>query len=97
MLMTTYSDVALDLNKDILECAHENGAELVVTTCPLCQINLEAYQEKIKKKYKVDFNMPVLFFTQALGLALGGTQKELGIDRSLIPFELKEKRAEDLR
>lgn len=97
MLMTTYSDVALDLNKDILECAHENGAEVVVTTCPLCQINLEAYQEKIKKKYKVDFNMPVLFFTQALGLALGGSLKELGIDRSLIPFELKEKRAEDLR
>lgn len=97
MLMTTYSDVALDLNKDILECAHENGAEVVVTTCPLCQINLEAYQEKIKKKYKVDFNMPVLFFTQALGLALGGSPKELGIDRSLIPFELKEKRAEDLR
>ncbi len=97
MLMTTYSDVALDLNKDILECAHENGAELVVTTCPLCQINLEAYQEKINKKYKVDFNMPILFFTQALGLALGGTPKELGIDRSLIPFELKEKRAEGLR
>lgn len=94
MLMTTYSDVALELNKNILECAHENGADLVLTTCPLCQINLEGYQGKIKKKFKTDFNLPVMFFTQALGLALGGTPKELGLKRNLIPFELKEKRME---
>jgi heterodisulfide reductase subunit B len=94
MLMTTYSDVALELNKNILECAHENGADLVLTTCPLCQINLEGYQGKIKKKFKTDFSLPVMFFTQALGLALGGTPKELGLERNLIPFELKEKRME---
>jgi heterodisulfide reductase subunit B len=94
MLMTTYSDVALELNKNILECAHENGADLVLTTCPLCQINLEGYQKKIKKKFKTDFNLPVMFFTQALGLALGGTPKDLGLERNLIPFELKEKRVE---
>jgi heterodisulfide reductase subunit B len=94
MLMTTYSDVALELNKNILECAHENGADLVLTTCPLCQINLEGYQDKIKKKFKTDFKLPIMFFTQALGLALGGTPKELGLERNLIPFELKEKRME---
>ncbi len=94
MLMTTYSDVALELNKEILECAYENEADLVVTTCPLCQINLEAYQDKIKKKFKTDFRIPVMFFTQALGLALGGSPAELGLSRNLIPFELKEKRAE---
>ena len=94
MLMTTYSDVALELNKNILECAHENGADLVLTTCPLCQINLEGYQKKIKKKFKTDFNLPVMFFTQALGLVLGGTPKDLGMERNLIPFELKEKQVE---
>lgn len=97
MLMTTYSDVALELNKEILECAHENGADLIVTTCPLCQINLEAYQNKIKKKFKIDFHLPILFFTQALGLALGGTSEELGLKRSLIPFNLKEKSLEGRR
>jgi len=90
MLMTTYPEVALELNKKILEAAYENDADLVLTTCPLCQINLEAYQNKINKKYKTDFHLPVLFFTQALGLALGGTPKELGIQRSIIPFRLKE-------
>lgn len=90
MLMTTYPDVALELNKKILESACENDADVVLTTCPLCQINLEAYQNKINKKFKTDFHLPILFFTQALGLALGGTRKELGIQRSIIPFRLKE-------
>lgn len=89
MLMTTYPEVALKLNKEILECADENGAHLIVTTCPLCQINLEAYQEKINKKFKTNFYLPVLFFTQALGLALGGTHQQLGLKRHLIPLELK--------
>ena len=89
MLMTTYPDVALKLNKEILECAYGNGAELIVTTCPLCHVNLEAYQDKINKKFKKDFHIPILFFTQALGLALGGTPKELGLHRNLIPFQLK--------
>lgn len=97
MLMTTYPDVALKLCKDILECAYENGADLVVTTCPLCQINLEAYQNKINKKFKTDFHMPVLFFTQALGLALGGSPQELGLNRNLIPFQLKENSLESIR
>jgi heterodisulfide reductase subunit B len=90
MLMTTYPDVALELNKKILESARQNGANLVLTTCPLCQINLEAYQDKINKKFKTDLHLPILFFTQALGLALGGDPKELGIQRSLIPFPTKE-------
>jgi heterodisulfide reductase subunit B len=90
MLMTTYPEVALELNKKILESAYGNAADLVLTTCPLCQINLEAYQNKINKKFKTDFHLPILFFTQALGFALGGTSKELGIQRSIIPFQLNE-------
>jgi heterodisulfide reductase subunit B len=86
MLMTTFPDVALELNKEILECAQENEANLVLTTCPLCQINLEAYQEKINKNFGTNFRIPVMFFTQALGLALGGQSRELGLNRNLIPF-----------
>lgn len=88
MLMTTRPELALKLNKEILECAVENGAECIVTTCPLCQINLEAYQAKINKRYGSDLHIPVLFFTQALGWALGGSDTELGLQRSLISFQL---------
>ena len=84
--MTTYPDVGLELNHKILECASANEADVIVTTCPLCQINLEAYQDKINKTFNTNYRIPVLFFTQALGLALGGDPKELGLNRTLIPF-----------
>jgi heterodisulfide reductase subunit B len=89
MLMTTFPDVALELNKKILECAQENGADLILTTCPLCQINLEAYQDKINRKFRTRFRIPVFFFTQLLGLALEGSPEDLGIQRNLIPFRFK--------
>lgn len=84
MLMTTYQDVALKLNKEILECAVENGADCIVTTCPLCQINLDAYQNKINKKFKVSLTIPILFFTQLLAFSLGADRKETGFDRNLV-------------
>jgi heterodisulfide reductase subunit B2 len=83
MLMTTYEDVALKLSKEIIASAVDNGADCIVTTCPLCQMNLEGYQELINKKYNTNYNMPILFFTQVLGLAFGISEKELGIDKNL--------------
>ncbi|HNF90359.1 MAG TPA: CoB--CoM heterodisulfide reductase iron-sulfur subunit B family protein, partial [Thiobacillaceae bacterium] len=46
--------------KDIIESAYDNGAEMLVTPCPLCQANTEVYQGQINKKYGTKFNMPVL-------------------------------------
>jgi heterodisulfide reductase subunit B len=83
MLMTTYEDVALKLSKEIIASAVENNADCIITTCPLCQMNLEAYQELINKKYGTNYDMPVLYFTQVLGLAFGYTEKEMGIDTNL--------------
>ncbi|MBM3284396.1 MAG: disulfide reductase [Candidatus Aminicenantes bacterium] len=85
MLMTTFPEVALKLNKEILECAVENGAACIVTTCPLCQLNLDAYQNKINKQFKSDFRIPVLFFTQLLAFSLGATPKEAAIDQNMVP------------
>jgi heterodisulfide reductase subunit B len=88
MLMTTYPEVALKLNKDILECATESKADVIVTTCPLCQVNLEAYQKRINKHFGTRLRIPILYFTQALGLALGGSPRQLGLGRNLVPFKL---------
>ncbi len=89
MLMTTFQDVALRLNKEILECAVENNADCIVTTCPLCQINLDAYQDKINKKYGYRIKMPVLFFTQLLAHTLGASRKEAGFDQNIVPVNEK--------
>ena len=84
MLMTTFPDVALKLNKEILECATENGADCIITTCPLCQINLDGYQDKINKRYNTNFKIPILFFTQLLAFALGADRYETGFEHNLI-------------
>jgi len=83
MLMTTYEDVALKLSKEILEAAVNNGANCIVTTCPLCEMNLEAYQNIINHTYNTNYDIPILFFTQVMGLAFGFDDHELEIDRNL--------------
>jgi heterodisulfide reductase subunit B len=51
--------------------------------CPLCQFNLDVYQKEIAKQSGERFDMPVLYFTQVLGWALGGERRELGLQRSV--------------
>ncbi|HED38397.1 MAG TPA: disulfide reductase [Ignavibacteria bacterium] len=87
MLMTTYKNAALNLSNEILERAEENNADCIATTCPLCQMNLEAYQNKMNKIYNTKHKMPILFFTQILGVALGLSEKELGIDKNFYSCE----------
>jgi heterodisulfide reductase subunit B len=87
MLMTTFPDVCLQLVKDLLECAAENGAECILTTCPLCQVNVEAYQKRVNKTFGTSYEVPVMYFTQLLGVALGCSEKELGLHKNLIPWK----------
>jgi heterodisulfide reductase subunit B len=90
MLMTTYEEIALDLNNELLLNAKESGAEIIATTCPLCQMNLEAYQTKINEKYHTNHNMPIVYFTQLVGLALGIDGAKLGMNALLVtPKDLK--------
>lgn len=86
MLMTTFEAVGLQLNQEILEAATKAKADCIVTTCPMCQINLEAYQGTINRKFDKSYRMPVLFFTQLLGTALGATPREMGYNQNLIPL-----------
>lgn len=84
MLMTTSEAVALKLNRDILTAAVQNGAEVLATTCPMCQLNLEAYQGRINRVHGTDFHLPVVYFTQLVGLALGFTAEEMLLDALLV-------------
>lgn len=90
MLMTTRDDVALDLNMKLLQAAADNDAELIATACPLCQMNLEAYQKKINRAYEKSFNIPIVYFSHLLGAALGLSPKVLGLDKLLVdPVKLR--------
>jgi len=76
-------DIVLHLARRLLAMARSAGAEAVVTACPLCQANLDMRQGQIKARYGDDFQMPVYYFTQLMGLAFGYSPKDLMIDKHL--------------
>lgn len=86
-LTGTIEEVGLRLNYILLKEAKRKEADIVVTLCPLCQFNLEITQDKMIKRYKEDVRMPVLYFTQLMGLAFGIPKKELGFSRSIISLK----------
>ncbi len=83
MLMTTDTSIAESCCKSLLQCAVDSGAECIVTACPLCQINLDAYQDKINRRFGTSFKIPVVYFTQLLGLAFGIKPKTLGFGKEI--------------
>lgn len=89
MLMTTFPEVALELNREILAAAEAEKAEVIVTTCPLCQINLDAYQDRINKKFGTKFKIAIMFFSQLLALALGADRSEIRFKENIVPIPEK--------
>ena len=79
--ITTEMDVGLKLVTGILKDAR--GADAIVTVCPMCQMNLEAYQGKIARQAKEPLAVTVLYLPQLLGLCLGMSLEDLGIDKNL--------------
>jgi heterodisulfide reductase subunit B len=89
----TETDVVLDLTKKILDDALASGAEVIAVGCPLCHANLDGRQEQINEKYGTNFNVPIFYFTEMLGLAMGVSAKEMGVLKHLTETEdfLKER------
>jgi heterodisulfide reductase subunit B len=84
-LIISEENVALDLIHKILASAASHGAECLVTVCPLCQTNLDVYQGRVNKKFKTKYSLPVLFFTQLMGIAFGLEEKDLGLKAGVVP------------
>ncbi|MDP4028758.1 MAG: CoB--CoM heterodisulfide reductase iron-sulfur subunit B family protein [Gallionella sp.] len=79
--------------RDIVESAYDHGAEMIVTPCQLCQANVEIYQSEINKKQGTQFTMPVVYYSQLLTVAYGGSTKEAGLNGQLIRADKLEKLA----
>ena len=84
MMMLTREDAALRLCHELLVAARQYRADVIVAACPLCEMNLEGYQPRVNKAYGTDFNIPVMYFTQLAGLALGADPKQLAIDKQVV-------------
>jgi heterodisulfide reductase subunit B len=79
----TRSDMVLKLSNDILREAKEAGANAITVACPLCQANLDGRQRQIEESYKTRYGIPILYFTQLMGLAFGAFPKEVGIPKMI--------------
>jgi heterodisulfide reductase subunit B2 len=86
-LILSEEEVALDLLYKLFNDAASNGAQCIITVCPLCQTNLDVYQNKINRKYKTNFKIPILFFTQFMGIAFAIDSKQLGLEKCIIPVD----------
>ena len=79
-LSMTNSEIVCRLTHKLLSMAQESGADCLAVACPLCQVNLDLRQADAVKAHGAFRPMPVLYFTQLMGLALGLPQEALGID-----------------
>ncbi len=76
-------DVVKQLSTCVMRSAVGSGVELIVTSCPLCQYNLEQSQEKAVKEVSGYNAVPIVYFTQLLGLALGQDEAKLGFEKNV--------------
>jgi len=80
----TQLPIALELSRKILKNAKGVGANAIVVACPLCHVNLDARQRQIEEEFKETFQLPIIYFTQLMGLAFGLKSEELGLDKHFV-------------
>jgi heterodisulfide reductase subunit B len=76
-------EATLKLSYTLVREAKRRGANAIATVCPLCEFNLEGFQDRMERDFGDRLDMPVGFATQFLGLALGLDERSLGIHRML--------------
>ena len=72
------------LVKGILESAYDHGANMIVTPCPVCQMNVEVYQDQINSTYGTKFHIPVTYYSTLMAVAYGSTAKEAALEGQII-------------
>jgi len=81
----TDPDVTASTIGKIIESAKEAGTDIMVTPCPLCQMNLDAYQDRANKLLNKNLDVPVLFITQLMAVAFGLDSSKIGLSYCIVP------------
>jgi heterodisulfide reductase subunit B len=77
-------DTAFELIRRLIASADQYKADVIVTVCPMCQMNLDAFQGQMNGYFKTNYNIPVLFFTQLMGIAFGEKAENLGFGSEFV-------------
>jgi heterodisulfide reductase subunit B len=83
----TRTDVVGRLGAKIVGDAVNRKAEAIVVACPMCHSNLDLRRGEINERLEKKTDIPVLFITQVIGLALGLPEKKLGLKRHFVPVK----------
>lgn len=78
------TEVVYHLSGHILESAKEAGADVIATACPMCQSNLDTRQSNIEKLFEREFDIPILYVTELLGISFGIAPSKLGLGKRLV-------------
>lgn len=82
------TDIVAQLAGKIVDDAERCGAEAIIVACPMCQSNLDMRRNHINKYLKRKSQIPVLYITQVIGLALDLDKKSLGLHRHIVPLNM---------
>lgn len=83
-LILTRPDIAKTLIRKLLDMAEEAGADCIVASCPMCQSNLDGRQKEISQESGKEYNVPILYFTELMGLAYGHPSAKKWLRRHVI-------------
>ena len=78
-------DIVGRLSGEIVRDAADRGAQAIIVACPMCHSNLDMRRQAIDSYLRRRIDVPVLYVTQAIGLAVGLSPRELGIERHFVP------------
>ena len=87
-------NMTLSLVTKIINAADRGGADIIVTACPLCQSNVEARHSLLQQKFGLKRSIPVVYFTQLLGVALGVDKGKLAMDDGVYKLIAEARQAE---
>lgn len=73
-----------EMVKGIIEAAYDHGADMIATPCPVCQMNVEVYQDQINATYSTKFAMPVVYYSNLMAVAYGRNAKDAALDGQII-------------
>ena len=82
------TDIVADLSGKIIDDAESRGAEAIIVACPMCHSNLDMRRNDINKYWNKKFDIPVIFITQAVGLALGLSAEKVGLKRHFVDVNI---------
>jgi heterodisulfide reductase subunit B len=84
-LIITNRRAAFEMVRILLEDAVKHGADVIATTCPMCNVNLEVYQDQVNREFGTHYAIPVMYFTQLMGMAMGIASRRLGVMKGPVP------------